>query len=340
MKKTILRSATAVLCAASVLFCGSCAKDKDDLKSTKVEQTVLMTIDGYEVPLELYRYVALNYKADYESGKSSDIWLGETGSALLAELNESVNETLVSLYSVLCVCDDYGIDPASQYITDTVEYEMDAVYTSYDRDYDAYLEDLRTANMNDAVYRFILRNDILSEELLEKMKEQGDIPDDQATIRAALSGDDFIRVKQILISTEETLTDDEALAKAEDLWKQVEAGANFDKLIQEHGRDLFMFSNDDGYYICRGTYQKSFEEAAFALAIGEHSGVIRTDAGYSILKRYEKEEDYLTTHYEELAELYQVSALNLFLEQRMEGIAPVATEKLAEYTIFNLESTK
>lgn len=340
MKKTIFRSAAAILCAASLLFCGGCAKDKDDLKSSKVEQTVLMKIDGMEIPLEMYRYAALNHKADFEAGKTSDIWLGDAGSALLEKLNESVNDTLLSLYAVPLACRDYGIDPESKYITDMVEYEMEQVYASYDRDYDAYLEDLHTANMTDAVHRFILRNDILAEELLEKMIEAGDISQDKNAIRPILSGDDFIRVKQLLISTNEDLSDEEARVKAEGLLADINGGADFDELIRKHGRDLFMFSNNDGYYICRGTYQESFEKAAFSLAVGEHSGVIRTDAGYSILKRYEKDENYLTAHYDELAELYQISALNLYLEQRMEGILPESTDKLASYTIFNLDSTK
>ena len=74
--------------SASVLLLSavSCKNDEKLLESTKEEQTAVMTIDGFDVPMELYRYVALNYKTQYEQGASGDIWLGEEGQALLDEL--------------------------------------------------------------------------------------------------------------------------------------------------------------------------------------------------------------------------------------------------------------
>ena len=42
------------------------------------------------------------------------------------------------------------------------------------------------------------------------------------------------------------------------------------------------------------------ENAAFALNVGEVSGVIESDVGYSVFKRYEKSGDYIDSHFDEI----------------------------------------
>jgi peptidyl-prolyl cis-trans isomerase C len=81
------------------------------------------------------------------------------------------------------------------------------------------------------------------------------------------------------------LTDDEAKAKAEDLRKQLLAGANFEELAKKEsddagsgarGGDLGSFSH--------GQMVPEFEAAAFAAKIGEVTPVVKTQFGYHILK--------------------------------------------------------
>ena len=55
----------------------------------------------------------------------------------------------------------------------------------------------------------------------------------------------------------------------------VNKGEDFDALIKEYGGDLFLFNNDDGYYISRGNYYKAFEDTAFSLEVGETSDIIK-----------------------------------------------------------------
>ena len=46
---------------------------------------------------------------------------------------------------------------------------------------------------------------------------------------------------------------------------------------------------------------KAYEEAAFALEIGGTSDVVRTDNGYYIIQRYEKDVSYMNTYFEQCA---------------------------------------
>ncbi|HSY52119.1 MAG TPA: peptidylprolyl isomerase [Thermoanaerobaculia bacterium] len=81
------------------------------------------------------------------------------------------------------------------------------------------------------------------------------------------------------------LTDDEAKAKAEDLRKQIVAGASFEELAKKesddagsgaHGGDLGSFGH--------GQMVPEFEEAAFKAKVGEVTPVVKTQFGYHIIK--------------------------------------------------------
>ena len=313
-----------VLTLAVLLFSGllSCRKNGASvLSSNAVETAAVMTVDGFEVPLEIYRYVALNYRADYESAHSPDVWESAEGPALLAELNADVEGTVARLYATLSLAKDYGIDADDAYIRDAVDARMKDVYEdTAENDYEAFDAYLRTYNMTDGVYRFILRNDVLAEELMAKMVERGEIPSDEESLEAALAGPEFVRIKQILVPSGNGKSDAENEARAKEL--------------------LTMAENDsDGYYLARGTYHEAFENAAFSLGVGEISGVIRTDAGWSILKRYDKEAGYLAEHFDDLANDYMSGLYNIRLEERAAELRAEPTELLSGYTIFNLDTT-
>jgi len=344
--KTVTRLAAAAAALTVLLSAVSCGNDKDILESSKEDQTVVMTVAGHDVPLEVYRYVALNYKADYEYGKSSEIWLGEDGAALMEELNADVKETIVTLYATLAMCEAYGINTDDAYITDSLEITMDAIYEEYEYDYKAYADTIAQYNMNDSVYRFVLRNELLADELLNAMIERGEIAADDASVQAVFDSDAFIRVKQILVSNEYIVSneygasDADLLARAEELLGKVKAGGDFDELVQKHGQDLFMFNNDDGYYFARGYLDTAFEDAAFALEIGETSDVVRTSAGYSIIKRYEKDPAYIEKHFDDLREDYIGGLYNLAVQKFAEDLTAESTDALANYSIFNLTNTE
>lgn len=331
MKKTVILLLLAGLLTSAV----SCVDDTKVLKSSKEEKTVVMTVDGYDVPMELYRYVALQYKSSYTGSSTPDIWLGESGAALLEELNADVDASIIRLYTTLSLCDDYGIKPDDSYIADAVDITMDEIYESYAYDYEAYASAIAEYNMNDSVYRFIVRNDILAEELLAKMMANGEVPSTDEQIRPILYGDELIRIKQILVN-DTTLTEEENRKLAEEAYNRAVAGEDFDMLVNKYGDDWQMFNNTDGYYISRGSYTAAFEDAAFALEIGEISGLLKTDAGYSIIQRLEKDNAYIDKHFSTLADEYLKGLYNIALEEHEKTLTVERTEKIADYTIFSM----
>ena len=340
-KKQTARLVSLLLACLLLSGLASCKKNGSAaLASSDTETAAVMTVDGFDVPLELYRYVALNYRADYEASHSPDVWESEEGAALLAALNADVENTVARLYATLSLAEDYGINADDAYIRDAVDAQMKDVYEeTSENDYEAFDAYLRTYNMTDGVYRFIVRNDILAEELMAKMVERGEIPSDEQALEDAVAGPEFVRVKQILVPAGNGKSDAENEARANELLAMARNGEDFDALVQKYGGDLFMFNNSDGYYLARGTYHKAFEDAAFSLAVGEISGVVRTDAGWSILKRYEKDAGYLAEHFAELADDYLSGLYNIRLEERTAELRAEPTALLSSYTIFNLDTT-
>jgi peptidyl-prolyl cis-trans isomerase C len=86
-----------------------------------------------------------------------------------------------------------------------------------------------------------------------------------------------IKAKHILVNEE---------FEAADLVKNLEGGKSFEQLAKDHslcpsgkeGGDLGEFG--------RGQMVKSFEEAAFALKVGEVSKPVRTQFGFHLIQRY------------------------------------------------------
>jgi parvulin-like peptidyl-prolyl isomerase len=103
-----------------------------------------------------------------------------------------------------------------------------------------------------------------------------------------------IRASHLLVAYQgsmrstQTRTKDEAKARAQQALKRAKKGDDFAKLVAEYsdepgagdrGGDLGKFG--------RGRMVPDFENAAFALKVGEISGLVETPFGYHVIKRTE-----------------------------------------------------
>ena len=147
--------------------------------------------------------------------------------------------------------------------------------------------------------------------------------------------ENFIACKHILftmatISTGESLNDEELTAKyelAESVLARVEAGEDFDALMNEYSEDQGGIKQyPDGYILTEGSSSDEvFYEAGKALEVGENSGIVQTGMGWSIIKRVPLDvEKY--TDYSELI-IYKMTDNNLSSE-----IAAMMENAEVEYT--------
>lgn len=77
---------------------------------------------------------------------------------------------------------------------------------------------------------------------------------------------------------------EKALAKIKEVQQKLEAGEPFEKLAQEYSDDPSGSRGGDLGFIQRGDLVVPYEEAAFALEIGQISDIVETEFGFHIIK--------------------------------------------------------
>jgi peptidyl-prolyl cis-trans isomerase D len=128
-----------------------------------------------------------------------------------------------------------------------------------------------------------------------------------------------VKVRHILIAVPagaDSKTDAAAKAKAEDLLKQIKSGGNFAELASKNSDDPGSKTQGGELgWLDRGKTVPEFDKAAFSLAPGQTSDVIKTQFGYHILQV----EDKKTAHLKTLAEVKP--EIVPLLEQQKAGAA-------------------
>jgi peptidyl-prolyl cis-trans isomerase C len=102
-----------------------------------------------------------------------------------------------------------------------------------------------------------------------------------------------VRASHILILADEKAdeaTKKKARAQIDAILKRARAGEDFAALAKEHSQDGSAQQGGDLNFFGRGSMVPPFEQAAFALKIGEISDVVTTQFGYHIIKTTERRE--------------------------------------------------
>jgi len=103
--------------------------------------------------------------------------------------------------------------------------------------------------------------------------------------------EELLGAKHILANFDNFDDPNEAYIFASELLTRVNAGEDFATLMAEYGQDPGMVMSPDGYTFVSGVMVPEFEEATRDLAIGETSGLVRSQFGYHIILRTEPNEN-------------------------------------------------
>lgn len=324
------RTFAAIGAALMLLTAAACDKIPD---STKEEAAAVLTIDEYTVPYEQLRYFVRNYRNEHGDVET---WTEEETDAICKEVMDNALSALRNQYAILSLAKQYGIDRTDKAIAELVDTQINAAIEEYGSTA-AYVEALELNHMTANVHRFLLTVNACNEELYYAMLNKSDLTSEDEAVKNAVYGDEFIRIKQILIANDPGEDEQANLLRAEEARQRALDGEDFDTLVADYGEDLFMFNNTDGYYICRGVWYREFEETAFSLEIGEISDIVKTEAGYSVLLRCEKEDAYLAAHLDDLAEDLRDAQLSLAIEACAEKMTLTTNEVFASYTVLTME---
>jgi peptidyl-prolyl cis-trans isomerase SurA len=135
----------------------------------------------------------------------------------------------------------------------------------------------------------IITQQVIQREVGGRMNVSGDeIKKFYEQHKSELARPESVKLSEILVSTDQAGEDPEKLAaakaKADDLLKQIRAGANFEELAKKESQDASAPQGGDLGVFERGKLAKQLEDQTFAMKKGDVSDVIRTKQGFVILK--------------------------------------------------------
>ncbi len=310
----ILLALISVLCILS-----SCGK-KMPAEDTR---TVAVVNGIYEVSADMYRYFYLNYLDSYTDAQKKDM----TSQQLRDEIHEKVISSIKNVYASVLLGKEYGITPEDK----TVQTEVDETYEESIKDYGTeseFIDALKESHMTLSVFRYLLSVDEVEAQTFSVLTTgTGVIETEPEKLAEIFRGDTFIRIKHVLISNTNGLSDEKNRETAEKVLKLAKAGEDFDKLVGSYSNDYSM--SKDGYYFTYNYMLKELEEASFKLQVGEISDIVETKNGYHIIKRLEKDDDYLALNFTTLKAQYQSSVFYGMVDSYTDKVT-VATNDIFE----------
>lgn len=270
VKKWFAAALAAVLCLGALSGCND-AEAGVYIDGEKQEISKLMTIDGNDVTVEEYRYYFMNNKKDMDEG-NAEYWTEHPEKE--QELKDKVLYYLKAHYAIKALAEENGVVLPEQQ-EEEVNNEIQEYISQMGGEMNFAMA-MGNIYTTPEYYREIL--------LISRL---------QNAIIIKLYGDQFLselcRIKYIRMDLGEN-------EKAQRVLEKVQAGEDFETLMQTYGNDENMLTSDEGQYLQKSDKDGGYEETAFSLAVGETSGLVETLNGIFILKRYELDESYLISH--------------------------------------------
>ena len=327
-KKTIIAviAVIAVVAIVAGVIAGITIANWADYQKLSADRKTVATCNGYEIPYEELRFVTLFYKDMLEGKYGAGIWDDPaTAEKHRAELEKLVQENLNENYIILSTCRNLSIPTESDEMEDYVNSQMKELRNSFasDKEYDEWLEDhwmtehymrfsIGVSYLESAIYYTLLDNDLYT----YTQDNIGEFLD-----YVEFSGN-YIRTIHIYIENEDGEDPAENLAKAQDISNALQDLSDFNDRLSRMNEYIGSSVNDDlqsisgdGYYFTRGEMDEDYEQAAFALEVGEVSEPVVCSGGNFVIMRLTPEEEYIVKNSQNLLNNYHSVALGIYEEQ-------------------------
>lgn len=223
------------------------------------------------------------YKRSYEAQFGTEIWSEDIGNGKTFEkaVKESVLEKLITEEIILQKAEEMGIQVTEEQVEDEIKaYKQ---FFGSDEEYKQFLEE---NSMTEEYLKSGIEKDLIINRFKEDLTNEFKVTDEEAQEHFEENKDSYIQVRarHILVSTEE---------EAESILQQLKNGKDFAELAESKSIDSESASNggDLGYFN-KGQVIAEFGKVAFSLEPGKVSDIVKTDAGYHIIKVEDRKEDF------------------------------------------------
>lgn len=259
----------------------------------------ILTINGYDVPFDEYRYMYKYIDSTQFSGGDETFWASNAD--LLPTIKAYTESYLLEANWGNIVAKAHNITLTEEDLATIESYmaEQAAGFNSREE----YENTLKETGFTEDLLRRLITQEVMCYRVYEDLYGAEGAPlaptDDE--MRDILLND-YRRVYHVLVSFDhfkglegyEEATEEElkqaALDYANQLLTQINNGeADVFELSQTVGDDPGMLENEEGYFFTYGKMVKEFEDSSFSLDVGEVSGLVETSYGYHIIERLEHE---------------------------------------------------
>lgn len=305
---------------------------------------VVMTVNGDEVCADEYAgYMLYNmayYANMYAQFGMTDVWNDEYAAATLgSSMPQAAKDQSVYARVVLQKFNELGLKLTYDQEKQMTQLRQDTIDSM---GYDAFAKQIANFGFSDQSYNNFMYISQCYNALNEYYygENGANVPSDE-DLRQYFA-DNYIAAKHILISTvdsttgETIRTDEEAKAEAQKILDRINAGEDYDALMNEYSEDPGLAGNPDGYIFTEGEMVTEFYDGAKALAEDEVSGLIKSDYGYHIIKRVPLDVDGQFENYKGMLTTAVAGTMDDLLTQWMQEADVQTTETYDEITYQNV----
>ncbi|MBR2387723.1 MAG: hypothetical protein IKB02_03035 [Clostridia bacterium] len=283
-------------------------------------------VGEYDVPYEELYFLANSYKASLEDKYGEYATLdADTKAAFDGELKELVYSNIVTNYAILSLCKKDGLTLDSDGVDERVdEYIGLIIESNFDGSKSDYKESMKAYYLTDHYVRFTSAVDILYSDFLANEFERSEDELSEEALSEIVKNE-FARTWHIMIFNDEGESVEANRAKAEEALSKLRDGSmTMYKLIGSSYNEDLSLSSLDGIYFAKGTRDKAYESAAFALEVGGYSDVIELSyenpqgavvSAFCILQRLEIEDAYVKQNFSGLRDEYVNSKISGMLDE-------------------------
>lgn len=359
MKKISIKLTAIALLLVCMLSLASCKSHP--IKTARDGLAAVGTVGDYDITYEELFFLAHNYRetldAEYgDDASTSDKMItvsddnGEERAVKLSDyyyeaLSDLIFENITANYAVLALAEKEGISLEDEDIQEKIQNELD-IYISSEfggkrRAYKKYLDEY---HMTDNYVRFSIGVDVLYSRLTTEYLNSGEIVTEEDAIREIIN-EEFILTRHVMLINDKE-TDYDTACYVLDKIRSGESTV-YDMIGSKYNKDFGDTGN--GYYFTKGTMDKAYEDAAFALEIGEVSDIV-TAMGkdgygnrvpcYYIIQRFELDQEYINKNFDKLESEYINSVVYEKMDTEQASLEFIPNDYYNSLSLLNLKAPR